>query len=200
MVVLENGNLASSSRMSINIWNTEYGLLLKTFRNHTNNIIDLIVLDNGYLASSSSDGTVKIWDLDESDSHLVHSILVEQGGRLFYMTALPNARFVVSSSRRLYLIDTIEGEVLETFEFTSNPVSVQLHGLVTFNSGKHIASCVRNINKIYVWKVDEFALVKTIEDADCRTYLTALNDGNLAAGGIDGLIRIYYTDSNVFFN
>jgi WD40 repeat protein len=185
--------------MSINIWNTEDGTLLKAFREHTNNIIDLIVLDNGFLASSSWDGTVKIWDLDESDSHLVHSISVEHG-RLFYMTALPNARFVVSSTRSLHLIDTIEGEVLETFEFTSNPASDQLQGLVTFNSGKHIASCVRNINKIYVWKVDEFALVKTIENANCITYLTALNDGNLAAGGLDGLIRIYYTASDVFFN
>jgi WD40 repeat protein len=58
--------LASGSLdYTINIWNTDDGVLTRTW--HTKSGYTLAVLQNGDLASGSADYTIKIWDSNSWD-------------------------------------------------------------------------------------------------------------------------------------
>ena len=68
LVVLSNGYLASGSLdYTINIWNTDDGVLTRTLTRHTKSGYTLAVLQNGDLASGSADYTIKIWDSNSWD-------------------------------------------------------------------------------------------------------------------------------------
>ena len=49
---------------TINIWDTDTGKVIRTLEGHTKEVFCLAVLLSGRLASSSWDGTIKIWDID----------------------------------------------------------------------------------------------------------------------------------------
>lgn len=157
-----------------------------TLTDHSNSIFDLIVLDNGYLVSSSSD-VVKLWNAN--DGSLIDTISLPYP--CYYMTPLSNVRFVCSHfTNGLSLLDADEGDVIESVEF-----SEEILGLVAVNNGQHIAGCAPSENKILIWNANDLVLVKTINSIDCFAYLSTLQDGNLAVGGNDGQIRILYTAS-----
>ena len=57
-------HLAAGCSSDINIYNIDDGSLVSTLQGHTNNINDLVqISDSDLLASSSSDSTVRIWNL-----------------------------------------------------------------------------------------------------------------------------------------
>ena len=59
--------MASPSFKDKTIWNVNDASLVKTLSGHTDEVISLVVLPNGYLASGggSNDGTIKIWNTDD---------------------------------------------------------------------------------------------------------------------------------------
>lgn len=201
--------MASGSKApdnSIKIWNPNDGSLVRTLTEHTMEISDLIVLTNGHLASSSYDNTVKVWNLvdnndDEDDDSSMHTIQLTEP--CYYMTALSNDRFVCSlqlNTSGLCLMNGNEGTILDTLVDISL-VEYPL-GLATLNNNgneANFASCMSSFNKFSVWSVDGdfLAFAKSVEQIDCFTYLTRLNDGNLAAGGTDRLIRIFNTTTEL---
>ncbi len=64
-MVLQNGYLASVSNQKIKIWNTDNFNLIRTLTGHTGEILSLVVLPNGYLASTGYDNTIIIWNTDD---------------------------------------------------------------------------------------------------------------------------------------
>lgn len=58
------GFVFGTSSGLINIWNRSS---IKSLIGHTNNVLSLIKLTNGHIASSSSDQTIRIWDLESME-------------------------------------------------------------------------------------------------------------------------------------
>ena len=59
----KNGDLATSEDKSIKIWNVYSGSLKLELTDHSDSILEILELSNGWLASASRDKTVKIWSL-----------------------------------------------------------------------------------------------------------------------------------------
>jgi WD40 repeat protein len=63
----KKGHMASSSQdMSIKIWNYENkngAALLATLKGHTDTVMSLVLMSDGFLSSASLDRTVKTWNL-----------------------------------------------------------------------------------------------------------------------------------------
>ncbi len=55
--------LAAGLNGSINVYNLNDGSLVSTLKGHTGNVMDLVLINDEVLASSSEDSTVRIWDL-----------------------------------------------------------------------------------------------------------------------------------------
>ena len=71
MFLLPNGYLAAGNVVgNIEIQNTEYGGLIKTFTGHNDRISALAVLYNGFLASGSQDRKIKIWNIDTGSAEI----------------------------------------------------------------------------------------------------------------------------------
>ena len=62
LIKLENGLVVSGSYdWTANVWDPKSGQLVYTLNNHTSYVYDVRSLSNGFLATASKDGTVKIW-------------------------------------------------------------------------------------------------------------------------------------------
>lgn len=46
---------------AINLWQVSNGKLLKTLKGHTDNVLGVAFMKDGRLASTSSDGTTRLW-------------------------------------------------------------------------------------------------------------------------------------------
>ncbi len=64
LLELSNGHLAAISKdFTIQIWNVTDSTIIKTLKEHTDEITRLLELKIGILASASRDGTIILWDL-----------------------------------------------------------------------------------------------------------------------------------------
>lgn len=192
---------------TIRIWNTNNGELISTLTGHTGTVLDLIVLDNGFLASSSYDDTIKLWNLEtiSDNSSSLPEFTIELPYQCHSMAVLANRRLVCSmSDKGLALIDILEGVLIQTLPYDLDPSeNLQAFSFASLDNGSHFAGCMGFIfesDGIYVWNGDYLKLVNTINGTNniCNSYLTTLSDGNLATGGQDGLVRILYTASGYY--
>lgn len=188
--MLKNGHLACSVGANfdkINIWNPETGVLFRTLldRSSTTRSNALAELDNGFLVSSSGN-RVKIWN---PMSATIHRTVNTANSHCFYLSSLADNFFVcsLSSDAKLALID---GDTGVLFKTNVVPNGLPPLGLATLNRKGNFASCLPS-SQIKIW-TPNLAVVKTITPAICNNYLTALSDGNLAAGD-NHLIRLWYT-------
>jgi hypothetical protein len=96
----------------------------------------------------------------------------------YFMTPLPNARIACSLRSRcqVCLIDANKGTIIQTVTVLG---CLEPYGLVTLKNSTFIVICLANDDKIFIWKVDDLTLTKTIDPANCNNYMLALNDGNL---------------------
>ena len=49
------------------MWNPNNGMLIMTLEGHISGVLSLAVLQNGYLANGSNDGTIIIWNTNEGN-------------------------------------------------------------------------------------------------------------------------------------
>ncbi|RNA27885.1 hypothetical protein BpHYR1_036541, partial [Brachionus plicatilis] len=105
LILLQDGNLASTNGQIINIWNYTDGKLLKSFVAHNLTIGSLLVLSNGDLTSMSSN-FIKIWN---STSFVLKKSIFIGGGS------------ILKNRYKMYLSSLIIGSIdgIEVFDPTN---------------------------------------------------------------------------------
>lgn len=93
MVMLQDGRVATASSTTANIclWNTTTGACVATLAGHAAVVQDLCVLPNGWLASCSSDGTVRVWNPETAAQVTTFA----PGGGVSRLALLPGGRLAV---------------------------------------------------------------------------------------------------------
>ena len=136
LAILSRDLIASGSKdSSIHIWNITDGSLIKTLNGHTDQISCLVVLENGYLVSSSkglfitihfkwlisvnltkkissADKSIKVWKIHTGE--IVRTIQVENPVKS--MAVLKHANLAVASFNLIKIYDTDSG-FLSRFSF-----------------------------------------------------------------------------------
>ncbi len=179
---LDDNTFASSSGdNTINISNLN-GTVLKTFKEHTNWVWQVIKLDQDIIASSSEDGTIKIWDskIDKSKNTFF------EGCSIISLAYNKQTRQLISGN--------LKGEI--SIRTLSN--DYQQEGIKTFQAHSGIIRAIKFINnnkiatggednKVKIWDFDgqlisEFEhenFVQSIELIDDNTIITASYDGTI---------------------
>ncbi|KAJ1674158.1 hypothetical protein EV182_003841, partial [Spiromyces aspiralis] len=120
--------ITGSDDYLIKIWCTQTGRLINTFRGHQNVITEISLnSENTLLASSSTDGTVRVWDLQSAEPKAVLPVNLNSSKRnvagvRFSPAAIPQIRYLASmcddGNCRLYRWDR------ESMSFDNDPIVI----------------------------------------------------------------------------
>ena len=197
--MLPDGYLASTSHEIIKIWDTNTGNVMRTLEGHKYDVMCLVVLKNGYLASGDEDddGKIKIWDTTTGNEI---QTLEGHTDWVTCLVVLPNG-FLASGScdDTIKIWDTNNGKETRTLEghkYTFCSLAVLPNGYLASGSSEDIK----------IWDTNTGDEIRTLtylasdspkeiseeypRDVFC---LAVLPDGRLASGYYDDRIKIWDT-------
>ena len=157
----ENHFASASNDTKIIIWNYSTKKYENTLEGHSDCILDMIILQNGYLCSASADKTIRIWDWKNLKS-------------LFYFNAHYN-KYVkcILELNNKYLITGSEDNTIgiweeksgnyENIKFLKEHTS-PVRGLCQINDNYFASGSFDN--KIKIWDLNKFECVQTLEGHD----------------------------------
>ena len=164
----------------------------KTLKNHESNVISLIQLQSGYLASGASDGSIIIWDIYKNK---IISKFYEVGQALCLLEFEPNKLLVGTSETNIGLWDLNALGNNSSFNFLKH--SLWVNCLVKIDNNTFASAS--NDNNIYIWDYyNRTFLFGLTGHTDCITTLIKLDDGRLCSGSIDKTIKIWNLENRKY--
>jgi WD40 repeat protein/formylglycine-generating enzyme required for sulfatase activity/poly(3-hydroxybutyrate) depolymerase len=158
--------------------------LLHTLEGHSDRVITLAFSGDGvYLASSSRDKTIKLWDLQSGQE--VHTFSMNEVG-MNGIAFSPDGRLLASADA---IWDVESRQVVHTLERGRN-----VPGPVAFSPGGSLLAVALANQPIKLWDVTSGQVVRIFdEQADNAAFSIVFSpDGALlAAGGLDGTVRLW---------
>ena len=187
LVVLKDGNLAVPVGIPIQIWNTNTGIVLKTLWGHKNNVVSLVVMQDGSLASGGQDNTILIWNTTSAQ------IIKELKGHKNEVTTLVILQNGILASgsydETIRIWDSKNEKEIKLFKHTQS-----IKQLVVLSNG-NLASIGHESSEIQIWNTTSGLVDVTLKNDTRENHiLVALHDGNLASSSSkdkNGVIRIW---------
>lgn len=190
LVLLQDGRLASgsgdwagSSDKTIKIWNLSTLTEEFELKGHLDDVLSLVQLSDGRLASGSLDMSIKIWDLETKTQEL--SLRVHEGN-VQCLLQLSDGRLVSGSGDKTIKIWDVDFGGYKTLLGHQDRV----RALIQLQDGRLASGSYDNtimIWNLYSMKID-FTLKEHVDDVYC---LIQLRDGRLASGSRDHTIKIW---------
>jgi WD40 repeat protein len=112
--------IASGMGREIFIWEVNSGKQVKTLLGHVDGVRALVLLENGHLASASSDHTIRIWDLrDRNDVHgsLFLTLSIAHDNGILCLTLLANGNLASGSQDGSFKIWYFQESKIESSNF-----------------------------------------------------------------------------------
>ena len=124
LLILRNGQLASSAEDTITFWDMESGECVNTLQGHSSYVCRLEQLESGELVSCSNDSTIKIWNLTQN---ICVQTLV---GHTDWVTSIRlnsqnNTLMSCSCDGTVKIWDLKTGDCVNTIIVTNNDVEMQ---------------------------------------------------------------------------
>ena len=195
LLELPSGELASgASKGVIQIWNVNNGTLRKTLRKFYSKdlkitLIPLLVLENGYLATS--DRVIKIWD-----TGVVSIKITIETNNTFYSLAQLHSGYLAGGcvNGSIIIWNTTTGGLVKVL----NGHTKQVRALKVLPNGFLASGSVDS--SIKIWNVNSGSLVREIKDKNANIFsLELLKNGFLASvSGND--IKIWSLDDLTEYN
>ena len=193
----EKNLLASASYdKTIKLWNLDTGDEIDTLRGHADNVYDIAFSATGdRLASASHDLTVRLWDYERHVRDPEGSVRILKGHDAPVTTLAfhPDGKLLASGSRdhliKLWNLNTY------LVEKTLSGHQGEVKALAYAADGKFLVSGGGLRNKsgqVIVWNT-ETGKVHANHDglSDSVLHVAISKDGKVAAGGADGILRIW---------
>jgi WD40 repeat protein len=191
LIILNTGYLAGSVERDIVIWNVD-GTVQKTISNtHYGSIVDMINLNYNYLATSSSDRTIKVWNILNSSllktlsGHANSVTLISYIGSKNSLTG-----HLVSSS----LDGTMKFWNVETGKVEASFQKGKIYSCSTFPDSETIMIGLDR-NVMEQWTLSNYTLLKSYMNSNVNNYaypvraMGFLPNGDFITGGT-------YTNTN----
>ena len=150
-----------------------------------NHIINITKLEKGFLALSSKDKSIKIWDMEEK--RCMHTLL----GHTHVVCSsvyFPKANLLATASfdTTIKIWDLATGECKQTLEGHASPVLV----VIKINNDNLVSASTDGTIK--TWNLEDGQCIKTFKGYRNRINdLVELENGNLVAANDDGTIKIW---------
>jgi WD40 repeat protein len=154
--------------MTIRIWNLTTFATIKSWKNHSQAIFCLALLNNGFLASGSQDRTIKIWNTS-NNFQLVYTIY--DLSSVFVLLPLPDGRLLSAT-----------GSVINVWNTNSN------YSLIASLKGHYLSILSLRIfsdnttlisgsidNTIKIWDIRSFKLLNTLNTQSAVNSLEVFN-------------------------
>ena len=139
-----------------NFWDAETGEKVRTLPHHNNVTMALIFLNDGLLATTGRDGSIRIWDIaTETLLHELKGHKIGWGGKIAY-SASANLLFSAGSDRVVQMWDPVAGRFLRTLTTTPSMVqliSSNLDGSRVLIGGNGFAAEVLAVADMQSWRV-----------------------------------------------
>jgi WD40 repeat protein/energy-coupling factor transporter ATP-binding protein EcfA2 len=175
---------------TVKLWDNN-GILLKTFKGHTDEVFDVSFSPNGQLiASASLDKTVKIWNLDG----IVQTTLKGHGDKVWSVTFSPDGQTIATASRdQTVKLWNLDGTLKRTLTSHNDAVLN-----VSFSpDGQTLASASQD-NTIKLWKLDG-TLLHTLKGHTgiVNRVSFSLDGQTIASGSDDSTVRLWSLDGRL---
>ena len=204
LAILPNGNIISGGGSSnksdtfyIRVWNsTTFEPIAVSDSAHSSFVAALTILPNGYFASSSYDGSIKVWN---STYNLIYTLIGHENW-ILALTSLSNQNeYIISGSND----NTIK---IWKFDFYFDPAfnlnlkndDSKLLDLKFLNNG-HLATCYHD-GTIKVWDIQKSKIIfeNKLHNRKILALDVVKNTGDLVTCSEDKTIKIW--DTNLFYN
>ena len=153
---------------------------------HSDKIVVLLQLKNGYLVSGSYDHTIKVWDLN---TYQEIATIKETGSVLSFLEFEPNYLLSSSSDNKIKLFN-LESFPVDNYMFVFTGHSLWVNSLVKLNNNYFASGS--NDTHIRIWDYRNRKCVVILKGhTDCVLSLILLHDGHLCSGAADNTIHIW---------
>ena len=184
-----NNNEEEENNEEIDLSLIEYQNI-KTLNAHKDRISALIKLNNGYIASGSYDGAVKIWDILKDDKDSLVMIKDSITAVFCFLEFEPGKLLGGTNLDGCILLWDLNDKNSRDYIFTFDKHDCWVNALVKLDE-KHFASS-SNDKKIIIWDYENKKLENILEGhTDCIMAMIKLKNGNLCTSSTDENIMIW---------
>lgn len=157
VMFLPNGWVAVTSEQGVKILDPASRTYIHTFSDHKGDMDALALLQDGKLASASSDGTVKTWD--PKNGECWETYLVPNAEQISCMAFSADGRYLslVTKAQKCSLVESHTGKLVQSFDFrksrkgrdTGHAISTEQFS----RDGRWLALSRTKIIKLFDWEL-----------------------------------------------
>ncbi|MFW6358218.1 MAG: WD40 repeat domain-containing protein [Chroococcales cyanobacterium] len=186
---------------TLKLWELNTGRLIKTKEGHSQALLCVTFVGSDRLATGSFDQTVKLWQIEESETRddriIVTETLTGHLGSVRSLAATPDGQRLASGSydHTIKLWNLSEGEVQHSFYDPTGYVEA----IALTPDGQYLANAGGD-GCISLWNVNQqlFASVLTGNVSSVESLTISPNGELLAVGCVDGSIRLWRLNASAF--
>lgn len=171
---------------TIRLWNISNGDLIKTITGHTEAVNNLVVLPNGYLASSAYSNKVRIWNSNKKFS-LERLISISGLKSVVAMALLNDGNLAIGDSVQgdIFIVNPKNGSLVKKILGVAETTITRI---VVMSNGDFISSLAYSSINIKVWNGSDYSLKKTITTQDYCSDIAVLQNDYLACGTYEKIL------------
>lgn len=186
--LVENSKLACGCNNEIKILNLDGYNCEQVLRGHKGNLTHITTLDNGYIMSSSSDTTIKIWEVNKRHHQCIKTITYYKT-EVSLSIQLSCNRIASCSGNYIILFQSFYPySIIESLNFHENYVV----SIVEVKNGKYFVSAEGS--SLYFWDSLTYQCRKVLKDIYCpyKYSLVSTSDNKIIVQGRAGRNNYIY--------
>lgn len=193
MILLNGAQIISSGcDDTIKIWNYNTSTVIRTLRNHTDCVRDILLLNNQTLLSGSDDFSINIWNITNG----VVIQRIRTNSTIICLEMLRNGHLASGSGNGTLDIWNLEQRSL-VFSFIPNAIQDEIRALKLLPDGS-LAVCGKGSFNIRIWNTTSWTFIRfLVGHTSVLRYSLIPYNGKLISVSTDTTIRVWDPSTGV---